>query len=219
MQAIKSFIQIQQRQTLKHFSQLNEVARPHQVLFTGSSLMEQFPISELVMSKGLPLTVYNRGIGGFTTDDMCAHLQDMALDLNPSKIFINIGTNDMSYPDYTLAKLLANYDHILTQLMTACPSATIYLMAYYPINEDIMLANAHVPAMAPPTRTNQNITLANEALEQLAAHKGIQFINVNAGLMDEAHQLNADYTTDGIHMYSAAYQIIFENLLPYLSLV
>ena len=52
-------------------------ARKGQILFTGSSLMEQFPINELLMSNGMPQVIYNRGIGGFTTDDMLQHMEEM----------------------------------------------------------------------------------------------------------------------------------------------
>ena len=52
------------------FRYLNEFVKPGQILFAGSSLMEQFPIQEFVADFDLPLTIYNRGVGGFTTSEM-----------------------------------------------------------------------------------------------------------------------------------------------------
>ena len=49
---------------------LNTMVKEGQILFTGSSLMEQFPINELQMDFGIKEIIYNRGIGGFTTADM-----------------------------------------------------------------------------------------------------------------------------------------------------
>lgn len=49
---------------------LNTMGKEGQILFTGSSLMEQFPINELQMDFGIKEIIYNRGIGGFTTADM-----------------------------------------------------------------------------------------------------------------------------------------------------
>ena len=43
------------------FRYLNEFVKPGQILFAGSSLMEQFPIQEFVADFDLPLTIYNRG--------------------------------------------------------------------------------------------------------------------------------------------------------------
>ena len=52
---------------LERYRRLNKFVKPGQILFVGSSLMEQFPILELLEGESLPLRVYNRGIGGYTT--------------------------------------------------------------------------------------------------------------------------------------------------------
>ena len=72
------------------FRYLNEFVKPGQILFAGSSLMEQFPIQEFVADFDLPLTIYNRGVGGFTTSEMLACMQDCVYALRPAYIFINI---------------------------------------------------------------------------------------------------------------------------------
>ncbi|MDE6962968.1 MAG: lysophospholipase, partial [Lachnospiraceae bacterium] len=59
-----------QQEKLERFRILNQNAKKGEILFTGSSLMEQFPVNELLMTKGMHQVVYNRGIGGFTTEDM-----------------------------------------------------------------------------------------------------------------------------------------------------
>ena len=79
----------------RSYDDLNKIAQKGQILFTGSSLMEQFPVNEIAMSMGITKTIYNRGIGGTTTDDFLAHIGTVLLDLEPSKVFINIGTNDI----------------------------------------------------------------------------------------------------------------------------
>ena len=73
------------------FRYLNGFVKPGQILFAGSSLMEQFPIQEFVADFDLPLTIYNRGVGGFTTSEMLACMQDCVYALRPAYIFINIG--------------------------------------------------------------------------------------------------------------------------------
>ena len=79
--------------------------------------MEQFPINELLMTAGMKQIVYtNRSIGGITTDDMLNHLDTQIFDVEPSKIFINIGTNDISNPSVSfetaLTHMLCNYTEI-----------------------------------------------------------------------------------------------------------
>lgn len=48
---------------LERYRRLNALAKPGQILLAGSSLMEQFPIHELLQDAGVSLPVYNRGVG------------------------------------------------------------------------------------------------------------------------------------------------------------
>ena len=80
---------------LKNYQYLNEVAIKGETLFTGSSLMELFPICEIARSRGVDDIIYNRGISGLNTDEFLQHIHPLLLDLQPAKVFINIGTNDM----------------------------------------------------------------------------------------------------------------------------
>ena len=65
---------------------------------------------------------YNRGVGGFITDELLENIDTCILDLKPSKLFINIGTNDLSYPDIPIAQMIDHYDQILCQVKAALPS-------------------------------------------------------------------------------------------------
>ena len=85
---------------LKNYQYLNEVAIKGETLFTGSSLMELFPICEIARSRSIDDIIYNRGISGLNTDEFLQHIHPLLLDLQPSKVFINIGTNDMTEEPY-----------------------------------------------------------------------------------------------------------------------
>ena len=89
-------IRKEQANKLKNYRILNSCAKKGGILFTGSSLMEQFPICELAMNAGITVPVYNRGIGGTTTDDFLREINTVLLELEPAKVFLNIGTNDMT---------------------------------------------------------------------------------------------------------------------------
>ena len=65
---------------------------------------------------------YNRGVGGLITDELLENIDTCILDLKPSKLFINIGTNDLSYPDIPIAQMIDHYDQILCQVKAALPS-------------------------------------------------------------------------------------------------
>ncbi|WP_242843830.1 MULTISPECIES: GDSL-type esterase/lipase family protein [Clostridia] len=198
---------------------LNKYALKGQILFTGSSLMEHFPIEEFCIAEGIQSIIYNRGVGGFTTDDFLRNIHTVLLELDPSRVFINIGTNDISEsiaPDGDwLNHLITNYDCILTQLKAQKPNCDVYLMAYYPTNQAV-IAGSPFSKQTFGLRTQENINKANREVEKLAVRYGYHYINANAGLADVDGDLKAEYTTDGVHMTPDAYFQVFRNLKPYL---
>lgn len=206
----------EQQDKLERYRILNQNIRKGEILFVGSSLMEQFPINELLMTNGMPQIIYNRGIGGFTTEDMLLHMEEMVFALEPSKIFINIGTNDIGSLDYQQEKLMERYETIIRKIQERLPQAEILMMAYYPVNETDKLPESEWGKYLFVTRTNENIHLANAAVEKLAEKTGCRFINVNNGLADESGKLKREYTIEGIHMYANGYQVVLDNLKEYL---
>jgi lysophospholipase L1-like esterase len=205
-----------QQEKLERFRILNQNAKKGEILFTGSSLMEQFPVNELLMTKGMHQVVYNRGIGGFTTEDMLRNMEEMVFAVKPRKIFINIGTNDIGSQGYRLEKLMENYGKIITQIRERLLEAEIYMMAYYPVNETDKLPEGEWAKTMFLTRTNENISIANKAVEEMAGRMGCHFINVNQGLTDEAGKLKKEFTVEGIHMFANGYEVVLENMRPFL---
>jgi len=114
---------------VESYRHLNRFIRPHQILFAGSSLMEQFPIYELMLDQQLPYTIYNRGIGGTTTFELMENMDACIYDLQPDYIYINIGTNDLNLPDYTEEGLIERYRTILKGIREHLPEAKIFMMA------------------------------------------------------------------------------------------
>ena len=205
----------EQERKLANYRQQNAFIRKGETLFTGSSLMEGFPITEYCLNESLPI-VYNRGIGGYTTDDFLAAVDTVLLDLQPRKVFINIGTNDIAPRtdgEDWLDHLSRNERKICEIIREKLPDAEVYLMAYYPVNSSVPLARNN---SAMQVRTNENIGKANRMVEALAKEFGFHYIDVNDGLKDENGSLKAEHTRDGIHFDSAAYRTVFERLRPYL---
>ncbi|MEK4514840.1 GDSL-type esterase/lipase family protein [Paenibacillus sp. FSL H8-0122] len=213
-------MQEEKAEKVKKYSILNTLARKGQTVLAGSSLMEFFPVNELQQTLEKQTVIYNRGIAGYVTRELLEALEVCVLELAPSKLFINIGTNDISSADgeYELEKLLANYNEILTRIGARLPECKVYVMAYYPVN-----AKADFPGMDEEmrenyfrTRTNAALLEANRAVEELAMKHGYEFINVNEGLMDAEGNLKEAYTMDGVHMYANGYAVVLHNLKDYL---
>lgn len=204
---------LEKEQMVRDFHVWNKDAVKGQTVFTGSSLMEMFPIEEWVKELGpnAPI-VYNRGVGGYRTTDLLPILDACVFELEPHKVFINIGTNDLSDDSIPLETVMSNYDQIITQIEEKLSGVIIYMMAYYPVNYEAA-SEEMKPCLL--IRTNEKINKANELIAKLADKHGQRYINVNAPLMDELGRLKAEYTIEGMHIKPEGYRAIFEDILKY----
>lgn len=194
----------------KEYERRNRVASKGEILFCGSSLMENFPIGELQLSYPIRGKIYNRGIGGYVLSEFEENLDTLVFALEPRKLFLNIGTNDLNAPDFSLTLFLSNYERVLDKILARLPCLQLYLLAYYPVNL----------ALAPfyfQNRSNERIQLANKAIQAMAERKGIRFIDINEPLMDDHGDLKTEYSIDGIHFYGDGYATLMPLLLPFLN--
>ena len=193
-----------QRMVERH-RQLNRYARKGQIVFAGSSLMEQFPIEEMAQQlPGRPV-VYNRGIGGDTLAGFEARLDSAVTELAPAKLFINIGTNDISAPEYCRETMLEKYRGILRRIRRECPQTQIIVMSYYPVNRTDFFETGWFRQ-----RTNAEIDTVNACLREMAAEEGLEFVNVTDCLRDEEGNLPREMTVDGMHMLPEGYARVLE---------
>lgn len=197
---------------LLRYREANKTAQRGQIVFAGSSLMEMFPVEKLLRERDIDVTVYNRGIGGYVTQEMLDNLDVCVTDLQPRRVFINIGTNDLSNASISMEELMGRYDEIITTIEQKVPGVQIVMMAYYPINYD-----AAEDFMKPCLliRTNEKINAANALVEQLALKHGQKYIDVNRALKDEQGRLKAEYTIEGMHIKEEGYRAIMDDLIPY----
>lgn len=211
---IMGFMENDKKDKIERYKVLNQYVKKGQILFTGSSLMEQFPIYEFIQNYGIKEVIYNRGIGGYTTTDMLKVLDTMVFDLEPSKIFINIGSNDMNVPDFTTESLIERYESILTQIIKRLPLAKIYVMAYYPVNGEHDFGNEYMKETL-KIRTNARIEKVNNEVEKMTQKLQVKYINVNQNLYDEHKNLKKEYSIEGMHMYASGYRAIIDDLMVY----
>ena len=205
---------MEKAEKLLRYREANKTAQKGQIVFAGSSLMEMFPVEKLLRERGVDVTVYNRGIGGYVTREMLDNLDVCVTDLQPRRVFINIGTNDLSNASISLEELMGRYDEIITAIEQQVRGVRIYMMAYYPINYDAA-EDFMKPCLL--VRTNEKIAEANKLVEQLAMKHGQRYIDVNRGLKDEQGRLKAEYTIEGMHIKEDGYRAIMDDLIPYVT--
>lgn len=216
-EVISGFFQNEKRNKVVRYRHLNRFVKKGQILFTGSSLMEQFPINEILQNHGMNTVIYNRGIGGYTIPEMLESMEEQIFELEPSKIFINIGTNDISRPEETKEQLISDYRKVLTQIKDRLPQAKVYMMAYYPVNVQVAARQPWPDADKAAKLRLERLDDCNKAVCDLAQEFGYSYIDVNKGLTGDDGQTKEEYSIDGIHMWSDAYEVVFENMKEYIA--
>lgn len=197
---------------VENYRKLNQAVQKGQVVFTGSSLMEMFPINKLLEEHGDSTVIYNRGVGGFLTDELLTVIDVCAIDLAPKKVFINIGTNDLSWSSIPISQIMDSYDKIVSEIEREVPDVTIYFMAYYPVNYE---AASEEMKECLKIRTNEKLAAANEEVKKLAERHGQRYIDINRALKDEQGRLKAEFTIEGLHINEAGYRAIYDDIMKY----
>jgi lysophospholipase L1-like esterase len=146
--------------------------------------------------------VVNRGIGGDNTLGML-HRMHSVYNLHPKICFIMAGINDL-YADASVETVLSNYIKIID---------TLRLHNIVPIIQSTLYVN---PKWKRSEEKNAEVLKLNMLLQKYAETHAIEFIDLNDALSSN-HILQDQYTTDGVHLTPAAYEIWRSILLPILT--
>lgn len=195
------------------YAEENKTAQKGAIVLTGSSLCEWFPIDEILSETGDDFVIYNRGYGGYVMTQLMEVLDTAVIDLAPSAVFINIGTNDIDRlgEEYTIEDMMANYGAILDRIKTEVPGCEIYVLAYYPCTPNTGTGRIQ--------RTLEQILEVNAHVEAMAAEHDCIYLDINAPLQDETGHLKDEYAADSIHLTDEAYRVIYQSLRPYFEAV
>ncbi|MGD9886875.1 MAG: GDSL-type esterase/lipase family protein [Bacilli bacterium] len=204
---IAKYLRISIYQKARQYSELNHRVSEHKIVFLGDSLTEFFKINEFFPN----LSVYNRGIASDTTVGVLERLHDNVIVLNPKKVFVQIGTNDLR-AGTKLPMIINNIQIILSELQSKLPNAQIYFLSLYPVNSKAVIFS---PFFVYP-RTNKKIKKINESIKTFCEQNNIPYINVFDCLIDEKGDLKKEYTVEGLHISYYGYTIIAKLIEPFL---
>lgn len=188
---------------LEQYKTYNQVSSPADILLIGDSITEEFRMSELITQK-----VVNRGISGEATSGLLGELDAVVYELNPKKVFILIGTNDLNFIRYVEDETVSNMEQIILEIKKYCPNTKVHMLAVFPINELVKKPNTG-------KRTNELINRLNKRYLDIAERQKITFIDITKQLKDEQGKLKKEYTYDGLHITGVGYKVILKELQKY----
>lgn len=180
----------------------------NQIVFLGDSLTDFYPIDEFFKN----IFIYNRGIGGDTTDDVLNRLATNVYPLEPKVVFLQIGTNDLMYkkkPDYVINKIKM----ITANLQEHIPNVQVKIISLYPINRKAFFGSFIFVG----PRKNKHIITINESLKIYCEEKNLEYIDVHSHLVDQKGNLAKPYTVEGLHISYVGYTVITNVLSPYIN--
>ena len=172
---------------------------PGSTVFTGSStirmwksLQSDFPDHEIL----------NTGFGGSKASDLETHLFPLVIRLEPSRVFIYEGDNDI-WAGVEVADILTSLDNIVNRLLLINPKTEIYLIGAKPS----------------PSRWEKraNYSIFNQKLsEYCLAKEGVEFVDTWKALTDPAGKPRPElFIQDQLHLNEKGYEIWTSIFRPF----
>ncbi len=190
---------------VKVVTKIKEVEKvPDNYLFLGDSITDFYDLDKYY--KDLP--VVNSGISGNTTDDILNNMKKRAYQYNPSKVFLLIGTNDLTR-DKSNEEIVEGVEKIIEEIKENRPKAEIYLESIYPVNYSLS------PKMV-SVRKNDDIKEINKELKKYCKKNRITYIDMYDLLKDDDDNFDSIYTNDGLHPNDEGYEVITKEIKKYL---
>ena len=172
------------------------------IVFLGDSLTDEGEWVELLGNTN----IVNRGISGDTTRRILNRL-DAIIETKPKKIFLMVGINDFVNEKKSIEEVLSKYKIILEELQSKTPQTEVFIQSVLPVNNNLSYF----------LQDNQKVIQFNFKLQELATEFNYQYIDVFSDLADSENELDARYTTDGIHLNGKAYLIWKEAVEKYVA--
>lgn len=167
------------------------------VVFLGNSITFGGNWSELLGRD----RIINRGIGSDNIPGMLRRLSQV-YKLEPALCFVMAGINDL-YTD-------ADADTVFKRYVQLIDSLRAHSIA--PVIQSTLHVN---PKWKRTEEKNPQVARLNTLLKKYSADNALAFIDLNAVLSEDG-VLKSEYTTDGVHLNAAAYQVWRDALEPVL---
>ena len=195
---------------LQRYDSLNEIDKSRyskgvEAVFMGNSITEGW-----VQQRPEFFSENNflgRGISGQTTDQMLLRFRTDVIDLNPKRVVILAGTNDIAENNGKVSlSTISGYVESMVELANS-NGIEVFIISVLPA--EIYPWRTHL-------KPNIQIPKLNTMLQNLAKKHKAKYVDVFAEMTNERMGLDENYAYDGVHPTSEGYVKMESILLPYL---
>lgn len=146
---------------METYRELNSITEAGGVVLFGSNTFASLPVGELTQAFRITEPIYNRSVRDVRIDQIESYLKVCLYDLNPRKIFVNMGDVDALDENVDIDNFISKYEWLLYMIHTKT-KASIYIV---PIVSDSPAAFK-----------------INQRLKTLASQTGCKYIDVSGVL-------------------------------------
>ncbi len=158
---LKPSIHSQGEDEMETYREMNSITEAGGVVLFGSNTFAALPVGELAQAFRITEPIYNRSIKDVRIDQIESYLKVCLYDLNPRKIFVNMGDVDILDENADVDNFISKYEWLLYMVHTKT-KASIYIV---------------------PIVSNSPIAFKmNQRLKALASQTGCKYIDVSGVL-------------------------------------
>ncbi|UFH36891.1 family 20 glycosylhydrolase [Flavobacterium acetivorans] len=187
-------------QRVSHFRSLP--LTKNDIVFLGNSITDGAEWSELFADN----RIKNRGISGDISTGVLNRIDEISIR-KPAKVFLLIGTNDLSRNTST-DSVFKNITKIASYLKQESPSTKLYVQSILPVNDVYKKFGGH-------TSKGEQIKQLNAKLKQNAAAFPYTYMDLHTPFCDQNGKLIKEFTNDGLHLKGEGYLMWKHLVYPY----
>lgn len=192
--------EVYQIEKIEQILSWGQYAHPNAVVLLGDSIFNRFEAKLLNTNK----EIINCGIDGATSQTLFLVLNSI-INMKPDQILFMIGTNDLDDEhEFDCLDITFALFNMITSIHHQLPLVKIGVVTPLPIDESRQ-----------KTRARNNRTLKMLGDEMKALKQDLDYVDVidTFDLFLDVHgSMEANYTTDGLHLSEAGYQILAKKL-------
>lgn len=159
-------------------------------------------LKNYIISKNINYTIFNKGINGNTTTDMLNRFTEDVIELNPNKIFIMGGTNDL-LSNRQVSSIVDNIELMIKESLSKTNDIIIGIPPRI-IKEDAK--RLFMPSLT-YDYCEKNLENLKVALINLCNNYNVKFIDFYS------LTLNNNIYIDGIHFNNEGHKIFLEEFI------
>jgi lysophospholipase L1-like esterase len=164
------------------------------IVFLGDSITDECEWAELFGN----YNILNRGISADRALWLSDRL-DPIVNGHPKKLFLMIGTNDLSAGS-SIDDIVGAVEAVVNRFQKESPDTELYIQSVLPVD---MTRERYAKAQD----RNEKITELNNRYKALCTEDGITYIDLNTAMADETGNLRADLSNDGLHLMGEGYTV------------